>query len=676
MPKTVVARRAQQRLADAIRMLAVDAVEQAGSGHPGMPMGMADIATVLWREFLKHSPTDPAWPDRDRFVLSNGHGSMLLYALLFLSGYTLSLDDLRNFRRLGSPAAGHPEYEVEGIETTTGPLGQGLANAVGMALAERNLAAEFNRPRFPVVDHFTYVFLGDGCMMEGISHEVCSFAGAQQLGKLICFFDDNGVSIDGEVKGWCIDDTAGRFAAYGWHVIDKIDGHDDAAIRAAIGQARQDARPSLLMCQTIIGYGAQAKAGKAAAHGSPLGTTEVAEVRKNLDWPHSPFEIPPNIRRAWDCKDKGSRLAQTWRARLTDYSKNHPDLAAELKRRLSGTLPAQFAAKATTFMRQACREDTKLATRVASQKTLDAYAAELPELLGGSADLTESNLTRHAGSKTIDPSAKEGGNYVYYGVRELGMSAIMTGVALHGGYIPYGGTFLVFADYARSALRLAALMKQRIIFVYSHDSIGLGEDGPTHQPVEHLTMLRATPNLNVWRPADLAETAVAWFAALKTEGPSALVLSRQGVPAHRHAPAQLNEIAKGGYVLIAGGDDPQAIVIATGAEVAIARPAVEQHNAEHPPHRQVRLVAMPCAEVFAAQSNTYRQLVLPSGITRRLVVEAGSSMAWYGYHPAPEQMAVCMNTFGASAPAADLFEHYGFTAAQIRTRLQKLLDLT
>ena len=671
MPKT--GRSAQQRLADAIRMLAVDAVERAGSGHPGMPMGMADIAAALWREFLKHNPANPAWPNRDRFVLSNGHGSMLLYALLHLSGYPLSLDDIRNFRQLGSPTAGHPEYEVEGIETTTGPLGQGLANATGMALAERNLAAEFNRPQFPIVDHFTYVFLGDGCMMEGISHEACSFAGAQQLGKLICFFDDNGVSIDGEVKDWCIDNTAKRFDAYGWHVIDAIDGHDAQALRDAIALARKDDRPSLLMCQTIIGYGAKEKAGKAAAHGSPLGAEEAAAVRRRLDWPHPPFEVPQEIRRGWDFKVKGAQLERTWRARFDDYAKTYPRLAAELKRRLSGALPAQLESRARQFIRQACQEDAKLATRAASQKTLNAYAPYLPELIGGSADLTESNLTRHAGSKTIAPSRKEGGNYVYYGVRELGMSAIMTGIALHGGYIPYGGTFLVFTDYARSAVRLAALMKQRVIFVYSHDSIGLGEDGPTHQPVEHLTMLRATPNLNVWRPADLAETALAWLEALRTQGPSALVLSRQGLPAQRHAPEQTNDIAKGGYVLIAGGEDPQAIVIATGSEVAIAREAVARRNAEHPANQQVRLVSMPCCEVFARQPSAYRHHVLPPRITKRLVVEAASPMAWYGYHPQADQDAVCMNTFGASAPAQDLFQRYGFTASNVYARLQKLL---
>ncbi len=678
MPVRFPVRGKQQRLADAIRVLAMDAVEAASSGHPGMPMGMADIATVLWREFLRHNPTNPDWPDRDRFVVSNGHGSMLLYALLHLSGYALRVDDLRRFRQFGSPTAGHPEHATIGVETTTGPLGQGLANAVGMAMAERNLAREFNRPGLPVVNHRTYAFLGDGCLMEGVSHEACSFAGVQQLGKLICFFDDNGISIDGEVRNWCRDNVAMRFASYHWHVMDAIDGHDAVAVRRAIRTAQKDPRPSLLVCKTLIGYGADKKQGKASSHGAPLGAEEIAYVRNRLNWKYPPFEVPLDIRRQWDLKSRGEALEKKWLAIGAKYENKYPEAAAELRRRLAGKLPAGFPLRARAFAERTARNHANLATRASSQKALNFYGKELPELMGGSADLTGSNLTMHDASKPITAADKKAGNYIFYGVREFGMSAIMNGIALHGGQIPYGGTFLVFSDYARNAVRMAALMRQRVIFVYTHDSIGLGEDGPTHQPVEHLAMLRATPGLNVWRPADAAETAVAWAQALQTDGPSALILSRQSVAPQLQTPKQMANAAKGGYVLISGGSVPDGkppalLVIATGAEVGLARAAIEKHNAGS--DQLVRLISMPCCEVFNRQSGRYRHSVLPPEVTRRLAVEAASPQSWnaYGCYPEAGGDTVCMTDFGASAPASDLFRHYGFTEKNILRKIRQLL---
>ena len=584
-------------LANAIRALSMDAVQKARSGHPGAPMGMADIAEVLWNDFLKHNPADPAWPDRDRFVLSNGHGSMLLYSLLHLSGYELSLEDLRQFRQLHSKTPGHPEHGyTPGVETTTGPLGQGLANAVGMALAEKVLAARFNRPGHAVVDHYTYVFLGDGCMMEGISHEVCSLAGTWGLGKLVAFYDDNGISIDGHVEGWLTDDTPARFEAYGWHVIRGVDGHDAASVRRATEEARAERdRPTLVCCKTVIGYGSPNLAGSHDCHGSPLGEDEVAATRENIGWPHPPFVIPEEIYAGWSARVRGAAAEDEWRERFAAYRAAFPELAAELERRLAGDLPAQWEEKAGAFVDAVAAKAESIATRKASQNALEGYGPLLPELLGGSADLAGSNLTLWKGSKGVrrDDAA---GNYVYYGVREFGMSAIMNGVALHGGFIPYGGTFLVFMDYARNAVRMAALMKQRCVFVYTHDSIGLGEDGPTHQPVEQVAALRLTPNLSVWRPADAVETAVAWKAAIERRGgPTSLVLSRQNLAHQPRTPAQTAAVARGGYVLLEPAGAPEAILIATGSEVALAVDAARRLNDRG---RRVRVVSMPSTDVF------------------------------------------------------------------------------
>ena len=658
-------------LANAIRALSMDAVQKARSGHPGAPMGMADIAEVLWNDFLKHNPADPAWPDRDRFVLSNGHGSMLLYSLLHLSGYELSLEDLRQFRQLHSKTPGHPEHGyTPGVETTTGPLGQGLANAVGMALAEKVLAAQFNRPGHAVVDHYTYVFLGDGCMMEGISHEVCSLAGTWGLGKLVAFYDDNGISIDGHVEGWLTDDTPARFEAYGWHVIRDVDGHDAASIRRAAEEARAERdRPTLVCCKTVIGYGSPNLAGSHDCHGSPLGEEEVAATRENIGWPHPPFVIPEEIYAAWSARVRGAAAQDEWRERFVAYRAAFPELAAELERRLAGDLPADWEEKASAFVDAVAAKAESISTRKASQNALDGFGPLLPELLGGSADLAGSNLTLWKGSKGVrrDDAA---GNYVYYGVREFGMSAIMNGVALHGGFIPYGGTFLVFMDYARNAVRMAALMKQRCVFVYTHDSIGLGEDGPTHQPVEQVAALRLTPNMSVWRPADAVETALAWKAALERRtGPTSLVLSRQNLAHQPRTPAQMAAVARGGYVLLEPTGGPEAILIATGSEVALAVDAARRLNDRG---RRVRVVSMPSTDVFDAQDAAYRESVLPAAVAARVAVEALVADGWYKYVGIADRV-VGMRSFGESGPAGALFKHFGFTTENVVQALEEVL---
>ena len=654
-------------LANAIRALSMDAVQKARSGHPGAPMGMADIAEVLWNDFLKHNPADPAWPDRDRFVLSNGHGSMLLY----LSGYELSLEDLRQFRQLHSKTPGHPEHGyTPGVETTTGPLGQGLANAVGMALAEKVLAARFNRPGHAVVDHYTYVFLGDGCMMEGISHEVCSLAGTWGLGKLVAFYDDNGISIDGHVEGWLTDDTPARFEAYGWHVIRGVDGHDAASVRRATEEARAERdRPTLVCCKTVIGYGSPNLAGSHDCHGSPLGEDEVAATRENIGWPHPPFVIPEEIYAGWSARVRGAAAEDEWRERFAAYRAAFPELAAELERRLAGDLPAQWEEKAGAFVDAVAAKAESIATRKASQNALEGYGPLLPELLGGSADLAGSNLTLWKGSKGVrrDDAA---GNYVYYGVREFGMSAIMNGVALHGGFIPYGGTFLVFMDYARNAVRMAALMKQRCVFVYTHDSIGLGEDGPTHQPVEQVAALRLTPNLSVWRPADAVETAVAWKAAIERRGgPTSLVLSRQNLAHQPRTPAQTAAVARGGYVLLEPAGAPEAILIATGSEVALAVDAARRLNDRG---RRVRVVSMPSTDVFDAQDAAYRESVLPAAVSARVAVEALVTDGWYRYVGMAGRV-VGMRSFGESGPAGALFKHFGLTTENVVQAVEDVL---
>lgn len=652
-----------RELANAIRALSMDAVQKAKSGHPGAPMGMADIAVVLWKDYMCHNPVDPTWPNRDRFVLSNGHGSMLIYSLLHLTGYDLGIDDLKQFRQLHSRTPGHPEYGyAPGVETTTGPLGQGLANAVGMALAEKNLAATFNRPGYDVVDHFTYVFLGDGCLMEGISHEACSLAGTLGLGKLIAFYDDNGISIDGEVEGWFTDNTPERFRAYGWQVIEAVDGHDPDAITKAIESARSDlGKPTLICCRTQIGYGSPNKAGTESCHGAPLGESEIALTREALGWSASPFEVPEKIAQAWNQQSRGKALQKAWEDLFDRYRQSHPELAAEFRRRDAGDLPADFEQIASDYVR-ACQEaGESIASRKASQNAINAYAPHLPELLGGSADLAGSNLTLWSGSKGVSGTG-EAGNYVYYGVREFAMSAIMNGIALHGGHIPYGATFLVFMEYARNAVRMAALMKQRALFVYTHDSIGLGEDGPTHQPVEQLASLRYTPNLETWRPCDAVESAVAWKLALqRREGPSALVFSRQGLPHQNRSAAQLADVEKGAYVLSDSEGTPELILIATGSEVGLANSAAEALRAEG---RAVRVVSMPCAERFEAQDASYRQSVLPIEVGTRIAVEAGHTDYWYKY-VGLEGRVLGMTTFGESGPAGDLFEHFGFTTENL-----------
>jgi len=662
----------RRELANAIRALSMDAVQKAGSGHPGAPLGMADIAEVLWRDFLVFNPADPSWPNRDRFVLSNGHGSMLLYSLLHLTGYDLGIDDLRQFRQLHSKTAGHPEFgHAPGVETTTGPLGQGLANAVGMAIAEKILAAQFNHPGLAIVDHFTYVFLGDGCLMEGISHEACSLAGTLGLGKLICLYDDNGISIDGEVKGWFTDDTPARFRAYGWQVVADVDGHDPDAVSRAIEAARAETqRPSLICCKTVIGFGAPNKGGKEEAHGAPLGDAEIALTRQALGWTAEPFVVPEPIRAAWDQRSRGQAAQQAWEALFAAYNQTHPQAAEEFLRRASGALPSGFIAEADAFIRQCQGKGETIASRKASQNAINAYAPLLPELLGGSADLAGSNLTLWKGSKGIR-AADASGNYLYYGVREFAMSAIMNGIALHGGLIPYGGTFLVFMEYARNAVRMAALMKQRVIFVYTHDSIGLGEDGPTHQPVEQLASLRLTPNMHTWRPCDAVETAVAWKCALaRTDGPSALVFSRQNLPHQTRSTVQLGLIERGAYVLEDCAGLPELILLATGSEVALVMRAAQELTARG---RRVRVVSMPSTEVFDAQDSGYRQSVLPLEVSARIAVEAAHEDFWYKYVGLDGRI-IGMSTFGGSAPAGQLFEAYGFTLENILAQALELLE--
>ncbi len=633
-------------------------------------MGMADIAEVLWNDYLRFSPTEPRWWDRDRFVLSNGHGSMLLYSIAWLTGYAIDIEELKAFRQLGSRTAGHPEYETDiGIETTTSPLGQGVANAVGMALAEKILAATFNRPGHEIVDHYTYVFVGDGCLMEGISHEVCSLAGTLGLGKLIAFYDDNGISIDGQVEGWFTDDTAARFRAYGWHVIGDVDGHDPAAVAAAIDEARADAgRPSLICCRTIIGWGAPNKQGTASTHGEALGEDEVAATREQLGWDYPPFVVPDEIRSTWDARERGRALVADWQRRMAAYREAHPELAAQFERRMSARLPDDWPTAAGEIVRTVAAEARDMATRKGSHRALEGYAPLLPELVGGSADLTGSNNTWHSGSRRID--GDDSGNYVHFGVREFGMAAAMNGMSLHGGFVPYHGTFLVFSDYARNALRMAALMGVQSIGVFTHDSIGLGEDGPTHQPVEHIASLRAMPNMHVWRPCDAVEAAAAWRAAIERRtGPTSLVLTRQGLPHVERSDEQIGLMARGAYVLRDCEDEAALVLIATGSEVALALGAAAELEAGGVP---VRVVSMPCMEVFDEQPEDYRREVLPaSGV--RLAVEAGVADSWWRYL-AGRGDVIAMNQFGQSAPAADLFAHYGFTVAAVVDSAKRLMS--
>ncbi|WP_151795908.1 transketolase [Acinetobacter soli] len=652
----------ERRIANAIRVLAMDAVQQANSGHPGAPMGMADIADVVWREFLNHNPANPQWANRDRFVLSNGHGSMLHYALLHLTGYDLSINDLKQFRQLHSKTPGHPEYGyAPGIETTTGPLGQGIANAVGFALAEKTLAAQFNKDDLTVVDHFTYCFLGDGCLMEGISHEVCSLAGTLGLGKLIAYYDDNGISIDGEVEGWFSDDTEQRFKAYGWQVL-RVDGHDAAAIRQATIEAKAETtKPTLIICKTIIGLGSPNKQGKEDCHGAPLGAEEIKLTREALGWSDEAFVIPQDIYAAWNANEKGQTSEAAWNDVFAAYQAKYPTEAAELLRRVNGDLPADFTAQADAFIAQVNEKAETIATRKASQNTLQAFGPLLPEMLGGSADLAGSNLTLWKGCEGVQDNPA--GNYVYYGVREFGMTAIANGVALHGGFVPYVATFLMFMEYARNAVRMSALMKQRVIHVYTHDSIGLGEDGPTHQPIEQIASLRGTPNLNTWRPADTVETAIAWKSALeRKDGPTALILSRQNLPFQSRTEAQIQDAAKGGYVLAKEKGELKAIIIATGSEVSIAMDAYAQLEG-------VRVVSMPCAELFMTQDAAYREAVLPASIRARVAVEAAHVDYWWKF-VGLDGKVIGMTTYGESAPAKDLFQHFGITSQAVIEAVQ------
>ncbi|EKY4194779.1 transketolase [Vibrio harveyi] len=660
----------RNKLADTIRVLSMDAVQKAGSGHPGAPMGMADIAEVLWRDFLKHNPTNPNWPDRDRFILSNGHGSMLIYSLLHLSGYDLTMEDIQSFRQLHAKTAGHPEYGyAPGIETTTGPLGQGITNGVGMALAEKVLADQFNRPGHDIVDHHTYVFMGDGCMMEGISHEACSLAGTLGLGKLIAFWDDNGISIDGEVEGWFSDDTPKRFEAYGWHVIADVDGHNAQSIRQAILEAQAEtSKPTLICCKTIIGFGSPNKSASHDCHGAPLGEEEVALVRQNLGWEYAPFEIPHEIYQAWDAKVAGKDAEAQWANRFVEYESAYPDLAAEFNRRVKGDLPENWTQISEDVIKTLQANPATIATRKASQNAIEAFGAHLPEFLGGSADLTPSNLTNWSGSKAIT-AQDASGNYLSYGVREFAMSAMMNGIALHGGFIPYGGTFLMFMEYARNALRMAALMKQRSIFVYTHDSIGLGEDGPTHQPVEQIASLRLTPNMSTWRPCDQVETAVAWKAAVeRTDGPTSLIFSRQNLVQFERDEETLENIAKGGYILSDCDGEPELILIATGSEVALAMEAKAQLN-----NVRCRVVSMPATDVFDAQSAQYQQHVLPTNVTKRIAIEAGIRDYWFKYAGLQGEI-IGMTSFGESAPADQLFEMYGFTVANVVDTAKRMME--
>ncbi|MBX3702526.1 MAG: transketolase [Steroidobacteraceae bacterium] len=661
----------RRELANAVRALSMDAVQRANSGHPGMPMGMADIAEVLWRDFLKHNPGNPRWPDRDRFVLSNGHGSMLLYSVLHLSGYPLTLDELRNFRQLGARTAGHPEHEIAiGVETTTGPLGQGLANAVGMALAEKLLAAEFNRPGHEIVDHMTWVFAGDGCLMEGISHEACSLAGTWGLGKLVVFYDDNGISIDGEVAGWFTDDTPKRFEAYGWQVIRGVDGHDPEAVLRAIRKARRErVKPTLICCRTVIGYGAPNKQGKEECHGAALGADEVALARRTLNWPHEPFVVPDDIRAAWDARAAGKRAEARWRRRFKAYQQAHPELAAGYLRRMAAELPAGLETMIAEGAAAAQAAAQPLATRQSSQAVLNAIGPHMPELLGGSADLTGSNNTKIKGTRPFTREHADG-RYLHYGVREFGMGAIMNGIALHGGFIPFGGTFLVFSDYMRSSLRMAAIVEAGSIFVLTHDSIGLGEDGPTHQPVEHLGSLRTIPRMELWRPCDTAETWVAWGAAIRRRhAPTALALTRQALPPQPRDAAQLDAIRRGGYVLADCAGTPECILIATGSEVGVAMDAARELAGRG---RRVRVVSMPATSVFDAQDAGWRESVLPAAVTRRIAIEAGTPDGWWRY-VGTRGRVIGMTRFGASGKGPELYRHFGFTAAAVVEAAQALL---
>ena len=659
-----------RELANAIRALSMDGVQKAKSGHPGAPMGMADMAEVLWRGFLKHNPTNPNWADRDRFVLSNGHASMLIYSLLHLTGYNVTLDDIKNFRQLNAKTAGHPEYgHLPGIETTTGPLGQGIANAVGMAIAERTLAAQFNKSGHTIVDHHTYVFMGDGCMMEGISHEVCSLAGTLKLGKLIAFYDDNGISIDGEVEGWFTDDTAKRFEAYGWHVIRGIDGHDAKALAQAVEQAQAVTdKPSLLMCKTVIGFGSPNKAGSHDCHGAPLGDAEIEATRKALGWSYPAFDIPKEYYDAWDAKAKGKQREDEWNARFDAYAKAYPDLAKEFKRRMNGDLPSNWQQTAKDFVNKLQANPATIATRKASQNAIEAFAPTLPEFLGGSADLAPSNLTMWSGSKEI--LANPAGNYIHYGVREFGMSAIMNGITLHGGFIPYGATFLMFMEYARNAVRMAALMKIRSLFVYTHDSIGLGEDGPTHQPVEQMASLRVTPNVSTWRPCDQVESAIAWqYAVERKDGPTALIFSRQNLKQQERTEEQLANVYRGGCILNDCSGTPELILIATGSEVELAVAAYHELTAAG---RKVRVVSMPSTDAFDKQDQAYKESVLPSSVTARLAIEAGISDFWYKYVGLNGKI-IGMTSFGESGPADQLFAKFGFTVDNVVKQAKSLL---
>ena len=658
--------------ANAIRALAMDAVQKAKSGHPGMPMGMADIAEVLWNDYLSHSPMNPVWPDRDRFVLSNGHGSMLHYALLHLAGYDLPIEELKNFRQLHSRTPGHPEYGyAPGVETTTGPLGQGVSNAVGMALSEKMLAAEFNREGLNIVNHYTYVFLGDGCLMEGISHEACSLAGTLGLGKLIAFWDDNGISIDGEVGNWFTDDTPARFRAYGWQVIDRIDGHDAEAIASAIEQARGNSlEPTLICCRTIIGRGSPNKQGKESSHGAPLGDDEIALTRETIDWPHEAFVIPEEIQAAWNAVSAGSARETEWQARFNNYRDAHPVLAAEFERRVAGKLPVDWSQSAQAFIDALNEDATTVASRKASQMTLDGFGPLLPELAGGSADLAGSNLTIWSGSKPVSREDASG-NYIYFGVREFGMAAICNGISLHGGFIPYSATFLVFSDYARNALRMAALMKIRQVFVFTHDSIGLGEDGPTHQPVEHVASLRLIPNMSLWRPCDAVETAVAWrYGIERQDGPTSLALSRQNLPHQVRDASTLENMTRGGYVLLdSEGGEPEVILIATGSEVVLA---MDSATVLREAGRRIRVVSMPSSDVFDAQDESYRESVLPRAVSCRIAIEAGVSDGWRKY-VGLDGAVIGLDRFGESAPAEAAFEYFGFTVENIVNQVNAII---
>ena len=664
-------------LANAIRALSMDAVQKANSGHPGAPMGMADIAEVLWNDYLRHNPANPKWPDRDRFVLSNGHGSMLLYSLLHLTGYDLPVEELKHFRQLHSRTPGHPEYGyAPGVETTTGPLGQGITNAVGLALAERTLAGQFNRPGHTIVDHHTYAFLGDGCLMEGISHEACSLAGSMKLGKLIAFYDDNNISIDGEVRGhghtpgWFMDDTPKRFEAYGWHVISRVDGHDAEAVKQAIEAARTVTdKPSLICCQTIIGWGSPNKQGKEDCHGAALGADEVALVRETLSWPHPAFEIPADIYEGWSALECGAKAESDWNDHFENYRREFPELAAEFERRMAGELPRDWAEKSAAFVAQVDAKAETIASRKASQNALNGFGPLLPEILGGSADLAGSNLTLWSGCKDVNADGHDG-NYVYYGVREFGMSAIMNGLVLHGGFKPYGATFLMFSEYARNALRMSALMKIPVIFVYTHDSIGLGEDGPTHQPVEQTATLRLIPNMQVWRPCDAVESAVSWKSAIeRKDGPSVLIFSRQNLPHMPRSPAQIEAIAQGGYILSDSAGTPDAIIIATGSEVELAVKAAEVLTAKG---KKIRVVSMPSTNVFDAQDQAYRDSVLPPAVTRRVAVEAGVTEGWWKYVGSHGKV-VGLDRFGESAPAGLLFKAFGFTVDNVVKHVEAIL---